>query len=121
MKIRIFLLMVLFFPAAADAASFVNPIGFKDTEANRQKVVEFIKENTYNDYCKNINMCSPVTLRMMEKENLEAFKYLIQADNHTVLQQTIDNYCGQVGMCNYTTIKMMYDENNKASKEELKW
>lgn len=102
------------------AATFVNPIDYKDTEENRQKVIEYIEEDTKRTYCETVDMCSPTTLRMMEKQNLDAFKYLTEVDSKELLQKVINDYCN-VGMCNYSTIRMMYDSNNKASKEKLTW
>ena len=65
-------------------------------------------------------MDDPSTLRMMENENLNAFKKLTTKSNTTLLRNVIKTYC-DIGMCNYTTILMMYEEQNKASKETLKW
>jgi hypothetical protein len=65
-------------------------------------------------------MSDPSTLRMMEKENLKAFKELIKVNNKSLLQNVIKTYCS-IGMCNYTTILMMYKQQSKDSKETLKW
>ena len=99
--------------------TFVSPIGFVDNEANRAKVVRFIEHQVYTDYTA-IGMNDPMTLRMMEDENMKAFKNLIRATNTTLLRQVIDTYCG-IGMCNYSTIWMMYQEQSKASNNTLKW
>ncbi len=101
------------------AQSFVSPIGFVSNETNKQKVIEFIKKQVKDDYSK-IGMDDPSTLRMMENENLNAFKKLTTKSNTTLLRNVIKTYC-DIGMCNYTTILMMYEEQNKASKETLKW
>lgn len=99
--------------------TFVSPIGFVDSDANRAKVVRFIEHQVYTDYTA-IGMNDPLTLRMMEDENMKAFKNLIRANNTTLLRQVIDTYCG-IGMCNYSTIWMMYEEQSKASNNTLKW
>jgi hypothetical protein len=98
---------------------FVNPIGFKMTEENKAKVIAYIKKQVKEDYSK-IGMDDPMTLRMMEKENLDAFKELIKVKNPGLLGKVIKTYC-DIGMCNYVTIWMMYQEQNKASQEDLDW
>lgn len=94
-------------------------IGFIDNDANRARVVAFIEHQVYTDYTA-IGMNDPMTLRMMEDENMKAFKNLIRANNTRLLQQVIDTYC-EIGMCNYSTIWMMYEEQSKASGSSLKW
>ncbi|EIQ5747186.1 hypothetical protein LVE42_004674, partial [Salmonella enterica] len=67
-------------------------------------------------------MCQDTTLRMMERENLEAFKRATQAKDKKIMNQVIKDYClSGVDMCNYATIDMMYKENLKASKQNLEW
>ena len=50
------------------------------------------------------------TLRMMETENLNAFKELLKSKNKSILRRVEKTYC-DIGMCNYTTILMMYKKN----------
>ena len=107
------------FTSTLFAQSFVSPIGFVSNETNKQKVIAFIKKQVKDDYSK-IGMDDPSTLRMMENENLNAFKKLISVSNTSLLRGVIKTYC-DIGMCNYTTILMMYEEQNKASKKTLKW
>lgn len=121
MKIKSILsITLLLYATNSYAASFVNPIYYEDTEENRQKVITYIEENTKETYCETVDMCNPSTLRMMEKQNLKAFKYLTIVDDKELLQKTINEYCS-IDMCNYSTIKMMYDTHYKASKEKLSW
>jgi len=101
------------------AQSFVNPIGFVSNEPNKQKVISFIKKQVKEDYSK-AGMDDPLTLRMMENENLNAFKKLTKKTNTRLLKKVIKTYC-EAGMCNYTTILMMFNEQNKASTKTLKW
>ena len=60
------------------------------------------------------------TLRMMEKENLNAFKELLKAKNKSILKRVEKTYC-DIGMCNYSTILMMYKEESKAANQSLEW
>lgn len=119
MKKIILSLGILLFASNLFAQSFINPIGFITNEVNKQKVVAFIKKQVKDDYSA-IGMDDPSTLRMMEQENLKAFKKLTKASNTSLLKDVIKTYC-EIGMCNYSTILMMYNEQNKASNETLKW
>ena len=112
-------LLTIFFTSCLFSQSFVSPIGFVGNEINKQKVIAYIKKQVKEDYSA-IGMDDPSTLRMMEKENLDAFKKLTKVSNIMLLKKVIKTYC-DIGMCNYSTILMMYNEQNKASKETLKW
>jgi hypothetical protein len=98
---------------------FVSPINFVENEANKEKVLRFIKKQVKEDYSA-IGMDDPLILRMMEEENLKAFKKLTKVKNTVLLKSVIKTYC-DIGMCNYATILMMYEEQEKASQKELKW
>lgn len=104
-------------------AGFVNPMDFDGSEAQKQEVIDFIQTQVKKDYCEGaIDMCQDTTLRMMEKQNLNAFKKLTQANNKKILDKVIVDYCeGAIDMCNYSTLSMMYDQNLKASNETLSW
>lgn len=65
-------------------------------------------------------MDDPSTLRMMEKQELEAFKKLTKVTNRSLLDRVIKTYC-DIGMCNYNTILMMYEQESKSSEEKLEW
>lgn len=119
MKKLIYLIVLLLAGINMSAQSFVNPINFVNNEANKKKVIAYIKKEVKETYSK-INMDDPSTLRMMEKDRLEAFKKLTKVTNKTLLRQVIKTYC-DIGMCDYSTILMMYEEQNRASKEELEW
>ena len=119
MKKTILLLGILLFTSNLFAQSFITPIGFIPNEVNKQRVISYIKKQVKDDYSA-IGMDDPSTLRMMEQENLKAFKELTKASNTSLLKNVIKTYCN-IGMCNYSTILMMYNEQNKASKKTLKW
>lgn len=90
-------------------------------ESNKNRVVAYIKKEVKASYTA-IGMGDPSTLRMMENENLKAFKELlsIRGKNTSLLNQVEKSYC-DIGMCNYNTILMMYKEQLKASNKELEW
>lgn len=115
-----FLLLVSF---SVSAAEFVHPLEFDGSEAQKQQVIEFIKQRVKHDYCNSgVDMCQPATLRMMEQENLKAFKEATQATKPAIMERVIKDYCHSgVDMCNYSTILMMYNENAKASEQKLEW
>ena len=101
------------------ASGFIHPLDFNGTEAEKAAVISYIQSNVKETYSK-IGMDDPVTLRMMEKKELNAFKQLTKATNRNLLDDVIQRYCA-IGMCNYTTILMMYNKQLKASSEKLKW
>lgn len=105
------------------SAGFVNPMDFDGSEAKKQEVLDFIQKRVKADYCDGaIDMCQESMLRMMEKQNLTAFKKLTQATDRKILNQVISDYCRSgIDMCNYETINMMYNQNLKASHEKLAW
>ena len=104
-------------------ADFIHPMDFDGSEAQKNRVIKIIKDRVKKDYCDSaLNMCQPTTLKMMEKENLKAFKSGTRATNRKIMDRVIKDYC-QSGLdaCNYTTIYAMYQENVKASESELTW
>lgn len=115
------LILFLLFPIITYSQSYVSPIGFSMNESNKNKVVAYIKKEVKASYSA-IGMDDPSTLRMMEKENLKAFKELlsIRGKNTSLLNKVEKTYC-DIGMCNYSTILMMFKEQLKASNEELEW
>ncbi len=104
-------------------AKFINPMEFDGSEDQKSEVIEYIKERVHKDYCDSqLDMCQDTVLRMMERENLDAFKQATQAKDKRIMDQVINDYCDSaLDMCNYSTINMMYIENLKSSKESLEW
>lgn len=102
-------------------AKFIHPMEFTGSEAQKNEVVSYIKARVNKDYCGTVDMCQEVMLRMMETENLEAFKRLTQAKDRKVLDRVIQDYCKTIDMCAYQMIEMMYNENLKAKSQELTW
>lgn len=109
----------LLFSVPVFAAEFVSPIGFDATNENKTAVVEYIKQTVKREYSE-IGMDSESILRMMENQNLDAFKKLLSAKDEGVLARVIKEYCG-IGMCNYVTIHMMYEQEMKAKGQWLQW
>lgn len=105
----------------AYGSEFVHPKKFDGSDAHKEKVINYIKERVQKDYCQTIDMCQEAMLRMMESENLDAFKRLTSAQNDRILDRAIHDYCNTVDMCSYQMIEMMYNENTKAELQELKW
>jgi len=98
---------------------FIHPLDFSGSESEKAQVISYIKRQVKETYSK-IGMDDPMTLRMMERENLNAFKELIRAKNRSILDDVISTYCG-IGMCDYNTINMMYNEQMKANNQSLNW
>lgn len=67
------LLSILFSTAAQ--AKFIHPMDFDGSDAQKQEVIEYIKDNVKKDYCNSgIDMCSYSTILMMYEENNKADK-----------------------------------------------
>ncbi|MCD9481574.1 hypothetical protein GLP37_21925 [Photobacterium phosphoreum] len=107
--------------ASSAQAKFIHPLDFDGSQAQKDEVISYIQARVKKDYCGTINMCQEVMLRMMEKENLEAFKRLTKAADRSVLDRSIHDYCGTIDMCTYQMVEMMYNQNLKASKQQLSW
>ena len=113
------MLMFSVLTSTSFASGFIHPLDFSGTEPDKSAVISYIQSNVKATYSK-IGMGDPSTLRMMENEELKAFKQLTRVTNRALLDDVIQKYCA-IGMCNYTTILMMYNEQLKASGEKLKW
>ncbi|TXR53565.1 hypothetical protein [Reinekea thalattae] len=103
----------------ASAAEFIHPGDFTGSQTEKDAVVAYIVEQTKLQYSA-IGMDDPMTLRMMEKENLVSFQQLTTATNRPLLDSVIKQYCA-IGMCDYQTINMMYNEQNRAASPSLSW
>ena len=119
---KILLLVCLSFPFNA-FADFIHPMDFDGSEAQKNRVIEIIKNRVKKDYCDSgLDMCQSTTLRMMESDNLKAFKNATQAKNRKIMDRVIKDYCNSgLDMCSYSNIFMMYQENLKASEATLNW
>jgi predicted site-specific integrase-resolvase len=113
------LLLLMFIPLVSLGQSYVSPIGFVNNDNNKNKVIKYIEYEVKKTYSA-IGMDIASTLRMMERENLNAFKELLKSKNKSILRKVEKTYC-DIGMCNYTTILMMYKEESKAANQSLEW
>ena len=104
-------------------ADFIHPMDFDNSKAQKNRVIDIIKTRVKQDYCDSgLDMCQSTTLRMMESENLKAFKNASQAKDREIMDRVIKDYCNSgLDICSYTNIFMMYQENLKASKDSLSW
>ena len=120
MKNLISTLVLVFFSQSLLAVDgLIHPLDFTNSQAERNKVIEFIKNDVKQKYT-SIGMGDASTLRMMENEELNAFKELMKVKNRKLLDHIMSKYCS-INMCNYTTFLMMYNEELAASKKELTW
>jgi len=122
-KMVILLAAILFLNATAIAEDFMHPMDFKGTQEEKNKVIQLIKQRVNKDFCQSeLKMCQATTLRMMEKQNLDAFKKASQAQNREIMDRVIKDYCTSgLDMCSYSNLWMMYEQNLEASKESLAW
>ncbi|NWC92866.1 MULTISPECIES: hypothetical protein [Pseudomonas] len=118
------LLLALFFfnaSVCSAATAVLNPMDFDGSDAQKKQVLDFVTATVKKDYCEKIDMCQESTLRMMEKQNLDAFKQATKATDRKIMDAVIRDYCGKIDMCNYGTIWMMYKQNFEASNKKLAW
>lgn len=122
-KMKILIGAAVLFSSFAANAGFVHPMDFDGSEAQKQEVIQYIQGKVKAAYCEGqLDMCQPTTLRMMEQQNLKAFKKLTEATDRKVMDRVIKDYCkGSIDMCNYSTIQMMYNKNVKADTQKLTW
>ncbi|MGP4129479.1 hypothetical protein OJE16_06745 [Pantoea tagorei] len=74
----------LLLTSAAANAGFVHPLDFDGSEAQKKEVISYIQKRVKADYCDGqLDMCQPTTLRMMEKQNLNAFKKTHKSERQT--------------------------------------
>lgn len=98
---------------------FVDPISYQDTPENRKRVIDYIKLEVKETYS-SIGLGDPMTLRMMEKKNLEAFKALIEVKNKVLLKSVIKEY-SDIGFYDYSSYLMMYNAQLDALNTNLSW
>ncbi len=122
MRLIIFF-MALIFSTNVYASEFIHPMDFDGSEEQKEKVIKYIEEKVREDYCNGaLDMCQPTTLRMMENQNMQAFKEAIKATDRVIMDRVIKDYCnGAISMCSYTTILMMYKQNKNANEKSLEW
>ncbi len=100
---------------------------FNGSDKEKKNVIAFIESNIYEIYCENEllkDMCTNTLLRVMEEEELNAFKKLTKAKDKTILNKIIQTYCKNPlleGMCMYSLILTMYEEEVIASGQKLTW
>ncbi|MDF1762212.1 MAG: hypothetical protein P1U57_02285 [Oleibacter sp.] len=121
MRILIFIYLAII--SLYSLADFVHPMDFNGSESQKNEVIDYINKQVRQDYCESdLDMCQESMLRMMEQENLNAFKKATSATDRRIMDRAITDYCESgVDMCNYSTIFMMYEENVKASNKKLQW
>ena len=117
------LILAMVFSVNALASDFVHPLDFDDSEKKKQKVIRHIESSTKELFCDpDPANCQEVTLRMIEKQNLKAFKSLTQVKDRKILDSVIALYCDPAySSCHYSTLWMMYRQNEKAAGESLAW
>jgi len=119
MKQAFLTLISVLFCITAVAGDFIHPLEFRGTEKEKKEVIAYIKEHTKDTYSA-VGMDDPITLRMMEKEELKSFKELTEVKDRMLLNAVIVQYSA-VGMDTYSVILMMYREQKKASEDSLEW
>lgn len=98
---------------------FIHPMDFKNTDEDKQQVIQFIKAKTKQNL-ELIGAYNNTNARMMEKEQLACFKELIHAKDRDIMNGVINNLLLIDGL-DYINLKLMYDQEVQAGNEELTW
>lgn len=97
----------------AQPAGFINPLTFDNTEAQKQKVIAYIKDESLHKYCyTSEDSCHPFVLQLAQSDNLSAFLKLSTIQNKEYLNSLIKEYCNsEFFQCSYENILEVYEEN----------
>lgn len=101
------------------ASSLIHPHSFKGSDIEKKQLIKQIQQAAKAKSVL-IGMNDPTTLRMMEKEELNAFKSLLKNSNKQLLDISIEQACG-AGMCDYSSINMLYQQHVQSNSSELEW
>ena len=115
---------LLFLAAAVQAApsTYVDPLSFDGSDAQKAAVLSHIEKIVHKEYCEGLGQCSPTTLRVMEEEELRAFKALASRDiDRKLFGIVYKDFCVAIGDCAYSTLAMMYRMEQRASEKKLQW
>jgi hypothetical protein len=94
---------------------FVDPISYKASKLAEESVIKYSKKYAQEQYAK-LEIYDEETLKMIAKDNINAFKNLIQVGDKKLLQKVIDKYCA-IDMCSYEDLDNMYKEELEKSKQ----
>ncbi|RLM12594.1 hypothetical protein BIY27_11585 [Gibbsiella quercinecans] len=112
--------ILISFQALSVPDDFVNPLDFTGTKEERNAVIRYIERNV-KDSLADIDVTDPMSLRLMEKADLDAFKELTKATDRDLFEKVLNDYCDELDVCDYNALNLMYKEQLKASKETLSW
>jgi len=94
---------------------FVDPLSYEASKIAEESVIKYSKKYTQEQYAK-LEIYDAETLKMIAKDNINAFKNLIQVSDKKLLQKVIDKYCA-IDMCSYEDLNNMYKEELEKSKQ----
>ena len=92
---------------------------FDNSEEMKDKVISFIKFKVKKNL-EFIDSYNNMNARMMEKEELNAFKELTREKDRETMDRVINDLLF-IDSLDYINLKMMYNEEKQAGNEELTW
>ncbi len=98
---------------------FIHPMDFDNSEEMKDKVISFIKFKVKKNL-EFIDSYNNMNARMMEKEELNAFKELTREKDRETMDRVINDLLF-IDSLDYINLKMMYNEEKQAGNEELTW
>jgi len=93
------------------SVSFINPINFNNNRAGQKKVNDWVKTRT-KEQMDVIGAGSPAYVKMMVRENLNAFKELLRVKDKALLAKIIKENRA-VGADDYSSILLMYNQQKR--------
>ncbi len=94
---------------------FVDPLKYKASKSAEESVIKYSKKYAQKQYAK-LEIYDEETLKMITKDNVSAFKELIQVNDKKLLKKVIDKYCA-INMCGYEDLNAMYKEELEKSQQ----
>lgn len=104
------------------SSNFLHPMDFKNTDEQKQQVINYIKVQTKKslEMLEMIDSYNNILAREMEQQELNSFKALTQAKDRQVMDNLIKQL-KSINSLNYILLKEMYDQEMMASSQELTW
>lgn len=112
MRIILCALFLLVSNAFAQPEGFVNPLHFDYTDFQKEKVIAYIQQGSFNKYCEEMgSACHPNILQLAQTDNLMAFLELSDISNKDYLNQLIEEHCNSERFqCSYDNLLNVYKE-----------
>lgn len=113
MRKILFTVLLIFAPAFAQSAEFINPANFDGSKEQKEQVSLYIHDAVMQKYCdEDDEACHPVVINIEQKENFQAFLALASVKNKVYLNKLISEHCDtSLFKCSYDNLLHIYEDN----------